>query len=284
MRQFVPIQLTSAAHCNRTVSGVSTSHYAETKKILDDGCSIQEITYVLRYPEVMLCDIGNPEYPLNLCDSQTIIDCYDLIQLELDRYLSNTALKRIYGDGLDTEIAICGPSNSELHKFKQWVLTEIYERLSLHQKISYIPYDGRGLHAIKNFTSLSPFAQRLNEHIVHKYKEGIIPEYWPQIKMFHLDKVYQNHRVWSQIAELGKNKLFVLTAGLSLALGYGNGTHDPHIYFTEVHRQNDPYQLYRRDREEEFNYSLLLPEEGDWIVIDKVYTSRLLHSFWNTSK
>src|SRR5690606_11917165 len=98
---------------------------------------------------------------------------------------------------------ICGPAKSDLRQFKEWMLQDVYARLNLHQKISFIPYDGRGLHAMKPMSSLSPYAQRVYENVVQKYQELIIPEHWPQIKMFHLDRVYQNHRVWSQIAELG---------------------------------------------------------------------------------
>src|SRR5699024_12763039 len=67
-----------------------------------------------------------------------------------------------------------------------------------------------------------------------------------RIEILNQDLIYQNHMVWVEIQKLAENKLFILTAGLPIALGYMNSTMDNNIHFTEVHRQNDPYQMYRR--------------------------------------
>ena len=126
------VVLKSTAHLNRTVGGIITSDINDYREAILNGCSIQEIKYVLRYPEVMLCDLSNPEFPLSLCDPQTIVDCYFLIEKKLNQVLKeNSRIKKITGDGLLPEIAICGPSKSELLSIKSSILEEVYNRINI---------------------------------------------------------------------------------------------------------------------------------------------------------
>ncbi|QGX63949.1 hypothetical protein GPA07_00090 [Bacillus sp. ms-22] len=110
-----PVTLKSMAHYNRTVNGIKTTSREKVNEALRNGCGIQEINYILRYPEVMLCDLSNPEYPLNLCDNETIIECFDLINSLLGEKIKNTNFTRIYGDNLKSEIAINGPTMCRGH-------------------------------------------------------------------------------------------------------------------------------------------------------------------------
>src|SRR5699024_6052365 len=75
------IKLRSRSHFNRVVGELETNSLNDLKQAIDNGCSVQKVKYTLRYPEVMICDLSNPEFPLNLCDSQTIYDCFILIEI-----------------------------------------------------------------------------------------------------------------------------------------------------------------------------------------------------------
>ncbi|MBG9792697.1 hypothetical protein ABD76_09410 [Paenibacillus dendritiformis] len=134
MEDALVVNLRSEAHCNRTVRGIKTKNLIDVHHAIENGCRIQEITYVSRYPEVMLCDLSNPEFPLNLCDANTILDCFELIDKKLDSYLKNTQFKRIYGKELNNEIAICGPIKSELENMKKFILDEVYQKLNIEKK------------------------------------------------------------------------------------------------------------------------------------------------------
>ena len=270
MEKYSQITLKSTAHYNRTVNGIKLDNVQDLNRAIQNGCGLQEVNYILRYPEVMLCDLSNPEFPLNLCDNDTIVDCYNLINLKLDKSLENTNFTRIFGDNLKAEIAINGPSKEELIDFKEKFLSEIYRKLGIYSKVYLDLFNSKGLHPIRNIDSISLEAQREYTNLIDKYKEYIKPEAYSNIKLFNINNVYQNHMVWADIQKMSDFKLFILTAGLPLALGYVNSTQDCNIFFTEVHRQNDPYQLYRKELFDFIHPSL--NQTGKVAIIDKMYT------------
>src|SRR5699024_660316 len=249
----------------------------DLKQAIDNGCSVQKVKYTLRYPEVMICDLSNPEFPLNLCDSQTIYDCFILIENLLDGYLKNTNVFRVYGDELKTEIAITGPKKQEIQYIKEAVLWEVYEKVNIKNKMYLNLYEARGIHQIRNFNDSSEDVKSFYNSFTEKYKEYIKPEAYGRIEILNQDLIYQNNMVWVEIQKLAENKLFILTAGIPIALGYMNYTMDNNIHFTEVHRQNDPYQMYRRKT---FNsiYPELNKEDKNksTVIIDKIYTGGTL--------
>nr|WP_307441430.1 hypothetical protein [Bacillus atrophaeus] len=265
------IILKSSAHLNRTVGGIRTSDINHYNEAIFNGCGVQEITYVLRYPEVMLCDLSNPEFPLSLCDTGTIIECYSIIEKKLQQVLKeNLRVSKIVGDGLLAEIAICGPSKIELRAIKDAILKEVYEEININSKIVSSLYNARGIQPIRDFDTISENAREIYLDLAKEYKKHIYHDAIDKVKIFNLKNVYQNHLIWSLLHNLGGAKLFILTAGLSMALGYINSTDDTLINFIEVHRENDPYSLYRISP-----FEKIYPTEFDSdtvVIIDKVYT------------
>ncbi|WP_197255767.1 hypothetical protein [Paenibacillus dendritiformis] len=118
---------------------------------------------------------------------------------------------------------------------------------------------------------MSAYCKDIFKNFINKYKEKISAEYWSKIDMFNLSTVYQDHEVWPMLKELGANKMFIITAGLAIGLGYADATRDYFISFTEIHRQNDPYQLYRKSSP--IGFTPVNETPGNWVVIDKVYTA-----------
>lgn len=264
------VKLKSTAHCNREVQGIITTNLFQVDQAIEKGASIQSISYVLRYPEVMLCDLSNPEYPLNLCETQTIQDCFTHIQELLPKYIKNSDIRKITGDGLDTEIAICGPDKKELLQLKECILNEVYTINKVNSKLSFTPFHSRGVHLIRDINTLSPSVMKRFTTFIEEYKKYISPSFHSKIKFFQQKYSYQNHHIWYQIKNIGASKLFILTAGLPMALGYMQSTQDENIHFCEIHRENDPYQLYRVKE-----FDSIFPQVRDtnnWVIIDKVYT------------
>ncbi|KGX85215.1 hypothetical protein [Pontibacillus litoralis] len=268
------IELKSGAHFNRTVGGIVTNSLDAVDVAVQNGCAIQDVRYTLRYPEIMICDLSNPEYPLNLCDGETIYNCFIMIEKTLSDYIKNTNIKRITGDSLKTEIAITGPIKQELWQVKNAILQRVYECLDIKSKMYLSLYEARGIHQIRNINNSNDIVKEFYQQFIAKYSEYIKQEAKPQIKLFNQSTIYQNHLLWNKIKGLAKNKLFILTAGLSIALGYMNSTMDKRIFFTEVHRENDPYQLYRKK-----NFHTIFPENiceeaqhDSIVIIDKIYT------------
>lgn len=185
---------------------------------------------------------------------------------------------RVCGDELKTEIAITGSNKQELQYIKDAVLGEVYEKIDIKNKMYLNLYEARGIHQIRNLNDSSDDVKAFYNSFAAKYKEYIKPEAYEQIKIFNQNLIYQNHMVWSEIQKLAENKLFILTAGLPIALGYMNATMDKNIFFTEVHRQNDPYQMYRKK-----TFNSVYPEinkenrNHSTVIIDKIYTGGSLH-------
>ncbi|MBC1936704.1 hypothetical protein HCA69_10025 [Listeria grandensis] len=264
------VTLTSNQHFGRTVSGVEISSMKEVDKAIDKGCSIQGIKYILRNPEVMICDLSNLEYPLSTCTENTILKCFEYIQANLDKKLFNTTIKKIYGEGLVTEIAICGPSVRDLDNIKQEILEEAYKELEILTKVQYSLYDAKGIERIREVDKISSRAMIVQNELLNYYKSYVWEKDISNIKIFNIKKVYQNHRIWSDIRSLGTNKLFILNAGLQLALAYINSTGDKNIYFSEFHRENDPYEQYKK-----MPFNEIFPKisnDESVVVVDKMYT------------
>ncbi|MBC1604421.1 hypothetical protein HCJ39_06815 [Listeria rocourtiae] len=264
------IMLTSKQHFGRTVSGVEITSLKDVNKAITKGCSVQNVKYILRNPEVMICDLSNLEYPLSLCDVSVIWDCFEYIWDNLDKKLFKTPIKRVYGEGLDTEIAICGPSLSDLEDIKKEVLMEAYDKFQILTNIKYSLYDAKGVERIRDIDKISSHAIHIKTELLEYYRTFIWEKDITKIKLFNTEKIYQNHRIWSDISSLGDKKLFVLNAGFQLALAYTNSTGDKNIYFSEFHRENDPYEQYKK-----YAFNDIFPEidgKESIVVIDKMYT------------
>jgi hypothetical protein len=153
------------------------------------------------------------------------------------------------------------------------VLTQLYKQLDICSLGVLSPENARGL-------SKSTGLIRARSEVL-RYYANFCDFYSQYIQYGHLDEaivlnqrlIYSPHKVWTQLSQLAHNKLFILSAGLSLGLGYTNATGDESIFFTEIHRQNDAAALERTSA-----FSGLYPQpqaidsERSWLVIDKAYT------------
>lgn len=125
------VLLKSKAHNNRVVSGIKTTQINQVIDAINNGASIQEISYTLRFPEVKICDLSNLEPPLSLCKGEQILKVFSHIKEDIHRSIEGTNFQVIYGDGLDTEVAICGESLEELRCFKTKYLKEVYKTFNI---------------------------------------------------------------------------------------------------------------------------------------------------------
>ncbi|WP_300730251.1 phosphoribosyltransferase [Pseudomonas sp.] len=113
------------------------------------------------------------------------------------------------------------------------------------------------------------------------YSKYVSHEHWDSCSAFNTRYIYEDHEVWHQINKISKNKLFILSAGLPLALGYMAATGDEHIYFSEIHRQNDAGIL---NKDNSFHGIFPTPKKPNdtWLIIDKSYTGGSLRQAANT--
>jgi hypothetical protein len=263
------ITIVSEKHLFRTLGGVETSDWLEARNSESDGCDLQSVSFVLRHPEVMLCDLSNVASPLSYCSSELINDVFDQLLLVADQGFEQDGVRRILGDGLHPEIALSGPTKPGLSALRHSILDPIFSRLNAKDFLANSKRNSRGIDKNVPLIAASSAVQRLYRDFCAFYGQFISPAYWRKNTALNLRTIYEPHDVWSQIAELGDNKLFVVSAGLSLGFGYSNSTGDNRLFFTEVHRQNDPCLLHKTA-----NFSQIYPEpkQGSWVLLDKAYT------------
>lgn len=267
------VLLKSKAHNNRVVSGIKTTQINQVIDAINNGASIQEISYTLRFPEVKICDLSNLEPPLSLCKGEQILKVFSHIKEDIHRSIEGTNFQVIYGDGLDTEVAICGESLEELRCFKTKYLKEVYKTFNIINPENQNLYNSKGITEYKKITNLTNENSRFYKEFVNRYKEYFKPDAYNKINILNLKEYPHEHKVWNDIEKLGDNKLFVLTAGLPLSLSYMNTTGDDNVHFVEVHRENDENLLYKKQNLSKFLFSDRTFNSGkSWVVIDKTYT------------
>lgn len=265
------ITIVSEKHCWRTLGGVETDSYLKVREAVRNGCHLQSASFVLRHPEVMLCDLSNLERPLSLCATQMI----EIVHAQLDaatraqRQLGE--FRRIHGNGLNPEIAISGSSKSELERFKSALLAEVFGATNISAAFANTPHSARGLERASLLVESSLQTQDLYNDFCAYYGRYITPAHWRHCSALNLKLIYSPHEIWSKLTALADHKLFILSAGLALGAAYVEATRDRPIYFTEVHRQNDPSALHRVEDFDEI-YPDPRVAHGSWLVVDKAYT------------
>jgi hypothetical protein len=265
-------EICSAAHCNRRVQGVRVSSLDQVSQALDLGYQLQSVDLLLRYPEEVVLEIGNPELPLCLGPAALVREVFFYLQKEVPLRCNGSAEKLIVGDGLYSELCICGPWRDELAALKSQLLEDSLRRFKIQHQASLTPYYGKGIHRTRPSSTLPPDLQQFKEQIVAWYAQQVRPEYRHLLKLNRLNRVYQRHDAWSRIAKLGDHKVFILTAGLELALGYMNSTGDRAVSFSEVHRENDAFQLFRNKQRDEIFPAV--SDSSTYVIIDKAYTGK----------
>lgn len=261
----------SEAHCGRVVGGLETSDASALRTAVEMGGMLQSLVYRVRYPEVMLSDLSNPPHAIALCGTETILEFHERVRAAAERLPKELGVTPITGEGLYTEYAICGPSKPMLQQIRMRLFAQVFQEMRLWSDTTWRPFEARALHETRRIDQLTQSQLAFYRGVAERYADTIASGFRQQVEILQLGTFYQSHFVWQQIQKLGTHKLFVLCAGLKLALGYLNCTGDSRVHFLEFHRQNDPFQLYRLTPPPE-----LLPEQPDddtWVVIDKAYTS-----------
>lgn len=263
------ITIVSEMHCSRKLGGVETADWHRAKAAIIDGCELQMAKFVLRHPEVMLCDLSNPDERLSRCDSIDIEAIFKSIDQGLCKQGLPDGVRRIEGDGLHPEIALSGPVKKDLEQLRDRILAKEYSKFMIEPAV--VALHGRGLHRSVSLRKASALTQDLYSEFCAFYGQFIDPAKWTATGALNVRSIYSDHDVWTALMPLAQNKLFVVSAGLALGLGYVNATQDSRVYFTEVHRQNDPALLHKS---EPFEGVFPEPERdgSSWLLMDKAYT------------
>lgn len=266
------VTITSQKHCWRTLGGTRTQSYTDARQAMNDGCHIQDLTIVLRHPEAMLCDLSNLEPPLSSCSTADIEKLFAGISVLTDAAEKSEPVRRIYGEDLRPEIAVSAASKDLAKSFKARILKTALENNAIE------PFDygsrlrARGIGKSRHIISSSQNTQEIYNAFCAHYGRYVASTYWASSSALNQSLIYDDHIVWRQIESLGDNKLFIISAGLAIGLGYAESTDDDRLFFTEVHRQNDPSVLQRRAP-----FDKIYPDPhdlpGSWVVIDKAYTA-----------
>ena len=119
------VTIVSQKHCWRTLGGTQTRNYASARQAIDDGCHIQDLTFVLRHPEAMLCDLSNLEWPVCTYDTAAIEAVFDEIDLVTRSIPSSESVKRISGEDLRPEIAVSAPTSAIAREYKARLLEQL---------------------------------------------------------------------------------------------------------------------------------------------------------------
>ncbi|MEG0635906.1 MAG: hypothetical protein RR517_25650, partial [Pseudomonas sp.] len=236
-RTTTPITIISEQHCWRTLGGLNTNDYFAYKNALSDGCHLQSASFNLRHPEEMICDLSNLEAPFDVLSAGEIIHIWNVLK-QLTCALESNGVRRIDGDGLSPEIAISGPSKNELTVLKNVLLSKAAE-LTGFDKRPCKAERSRGLGKRRLLIDAKQTTIDFHNAFCAFYSQFVLPSHWEADKIFNTRFIYDEHPIWKQIEQLGTNKLFVLGAGLPLALSYLDSTDDRNVFFSEVHRQND---------------------------------------------
>jgi len=223
----------------------------------------------------MICDLSNVEGQLGRCTSAVIDSVHSTMSEIVDDFLgteNSSSMGRIIGDGLNTEIAIYGPTKDGLECAKKTVYGRLGAQMNLDLHAIHDSFEARGISKTASLVSVDETVLRAYADLCRFYSQFVQFGAHDDAQIFRQRQIYSNHRVWKEIAGLATNKLFILSAGLPIALGYMNSTLDERVFYTEIHRQNDAGVLDKlRDFEGVYPDPVPFKKES-WIVIDKAYT------------
>lgn len=273
------VTIISEHHAWRTLSGVQTNDYYAYRNALLNGCHLQKACFELRHPEVMIYDLSNIEPDFDYLSDDEIINTWKYLNLRTSK-LNSIELRKIKGDGLSPEIAISGPSKPLLLDYKKSLIREALSHISHNKQSSSIKPTARGIAKNRLLIATNDETMDFHNRFCAFYSEYISHEHWDSSLPLNTRYIYEDHAIWHKIKTIAKNKIFLLSAGLPLALGYLATTGDRNIFFSEVHRQNDP-SLLTRDNDFLDIFPHVLSSNDSWLIIDKAYTGGSLRAAAN---
>ncbi|MCP2019744.1 UNVERIFIED_ORG: hypothetical protein J2Y84_004585 [Pseudomonas reinekei] len=273
------ITIISEHHAWRTLSGVQTNDYYAYRNALLNGCHLQKASFELRHPEVMIYDLSNIEPIFNYLSDDEVVNTWKYLNLRTSQ-LNSSELRKIKGDGLSPEIAISGPSKPLLLEYKKSLIREALSNIPHNKQFLSIESTIRGIAKNRLLIATNDETMDFHNRFCAFYSEYISHEHWHSSLALNTRYIYENHAIWHKIKTIAKNKLFLLSAGLPLALGYLATTGDRNIFFSEIHRQNDP-SLLTRDDEFLDIFPHTSSSNESWLIIDKSYTGGSLRAASN---
>ncbi|WP_236177840.1 MULTISPECIES: hypothetical protein [Pseudomonas] len=267
----------SEHHAWRTLTGLQTSDYYAYRKALMSGCHLQRASFELRHPEVMVCDLSNLDPIYDGMSDEEIIRIWEYLNSRTTQ-LQSSDICKIKGDGLSPELAVSGPSKAKLLDFKSALIKEALA--TSHQPFPCVKPTNRGLTKTRLLIDTDNETLDFHNKFCAFYSKYISHEHWDSSLALNTRYIYDDHSIWLKIKNISKNKLFLLSAGLPLALGYLAATKDTDIFFSEIHRQNDP-SLLARDENFLDIFPHITSSNDSWLVIDKAYTGGSLRQAAN---
>ncbi|MGJ7518630.1 hypothetical protein ACSFE6_30350 [Pseudomonas baetica] len=274
-----PITIISEHHGWRTLSGVKTNNYYTYRNAILNGCHLQRVSFDLRHPEEMICDLSNLDPAYYDRSSDNIVKLWNYLDSITNRFLPGE-IRRIRGDRLSPEIAISGPSKSQLIDVKKILINEALKQFAPEANLITTQGNTRGISKNKLLIDTCQETMDFHNRFCTFYSRHISHEFWDNSSALNTRYIYENHKIWNQIQKISTNKLFLLSAGLPLALGYFEATGDPNVFFSEIHRQNDSNLLNR-----DISFQDIFPtpplSNEPWLIIDKSYTGGSLRQAAN---
>ncbi|QJP97094.1 hypothetical protein C6Y56_21925 [Pseudomonas fluorescens] len=267
----------SEHHAWRTLTGLQTSDYYAYRKALMNGCHLQRASFELRHPEVMVCDLSNLDPIYDGMSDEEIIRIWEYLNSRTTQ-LQSSDICKIKGDGLSPELAVSGPSKAKLLDFKSDLIKEALA--TSHQPFPCVKPTNRGLTKTRLLIDTDNETLDFHNKFCAFYSKYISYEHWDSSLALNTRYIYDDHSIWLKIKNISKNKLFLLSAGLPLALGYLAATKDTDIFFSEIHRQNDPSLLTRDENFLDIFPHITSPNDS-WLIIDKAYTGGSLRQAAN---
>ncbi|MDO7898597.1 hypothetical protein [Pseudomonas citrulli] len=265
-----PITIISEHHAWRTLSGIKTSDYYTYRTALLNGYHLQQASFDMRHPEEMIFDLSNIDRIFNGLTSNDLVQVWAYLDSRT-LHLKSAEATRITGEGLSPEIAIAGPSKARLLNIKKSLIIDAFSHIRVDVPLATKQETIRGIIKDKLLIETDNKVLRFHNKFCDFYSQFISHENWHNSPLLNTRYIYESHRIWNQIKKLSQNKLFLLSAGLPLALGYLSATEDHRIFFAEVHRQNDS-SLLTKDNAFQDIFPTPPDTNDSWLIIDKAYT------------
>lgn len=238
---------------------------------MGEGCDLQKVVYQLRHGEEMLVDLSNLGPRLAQCSVPAILKIWEMVPDIVERAGLSGSIRRIVGEDLGAELAYSARYDRELAEMRRVVFSYIDENFAELLMPVEAEMGARGLQKRRDLYSAPPSVLKHYNCFRAFYSEFVRPGFWSTHKALNQTLIYDDHDVWKRLETLGKNKMFILSAGLALAYGYQAATSDDQMFFCEFHRQNDSAVM-ARSRDFTGIFGPNDPKAGSWLVIDKAYT------------
>ncbi|ACS84772.1 hypothetical protein [Musicola paradisiaca] len=182
------IKIISRNHCWRTLEGVKTNDYKEYIDLVDNGCQLQSVNFILRNAEEMIIDLSNLSEHYSSLSSDDIINCWESIHSSLESDTKREGI--IKGYAIDPELAISGVKKSDIVAIKSKILGEsLIETLNHYHDA----YNARGLSKTYPLADAPKETIELYSDFRYFYSKKIYLSSLELCPTLNIEKIYQDH-------------------------------------------------------------------------------------------